>query len=165
MIKVNFKGNPVSLKASVLPTTGNAAPNIRWVTASLSEENLYDVQGKKVLIFVPSLDTGVCATETKKFNEKLGQKNGVTGIVISMDLPFAQKRFCEAEGVNNVKTVSDFRYKDAAEKFGLEMTDGPLKGLLARAVFIVDESNKIAYVQLVPEITSEPDYEDVLKHL
>lgn len=162
MNNVKFKGNPVDLKDDELFAVGVEAPDVTFVTAGLEEKSLYDIPGKKVLIIVPSLDTGVCATETRKFNEKLSGIDGVTGIVISADLPFAMKRFCETEGIKNVIAGSDFRYHDTADEFGLEMISGPLKGLLARAVYVVDESNKIIYAELVPEITQEPDYESVL---
>ncbi len=117
----------------------------------------------KVLIAVPSLDTRVCATETRNFNEKLAQKQGVQALVISKDLPFAMKRFCSTEGIDHVIIASDFRYGDFASRYNTEITEGPFKGLSARAVFVIDQNNNIAYAELVPDISEEPDYDQVMQ--
>lgn len=158
-----FKGNTVNL-LNKIPDEGKKAFDFTFVKTDLTESSLYDYDDKiKVLISVPSLDTGVCQAETRKFNEKLAGLSGVIGIVVSKDLPFAMKRFCEIEGIENVISGSDFRYQDFAQEFNTEMTDGPLKGLLARAVFVVDKEHTIHYSELVPEITQEPNYDKALE--
>ena len=132
----------------------------------LKEVSLKDFAGKrKVLNIVPSLDTPVCQASTRKFNEKAGSLANTVVLVVSGDLPFAMKRFCEAEGLNNVVTLSSFRGRDFHAKYGVDITDGPLKGLTARAVVVVDENNKVTYSQLVPEIKNEPDYDAALAAL
>ena len=162
MASVTLKGNAVSIKGDI-PTKGAQAEDFTFVKADLSEGSLKDYQDKiKVLIAVPSLDTGICAIETKKFNEELSQMDGVAGIVISEDLPFAMKRFCETENVENVISASDFRYREFCSKYNTEMTEGPLKGLSARAVWVIDKNNTIQYSELVPEIVQEPNYEGAL---
>jgi thiol peroxidase len=157
-----FNGKPVELLEE-LPGINQEAFDFTFVNTDLTEGSLYDFDGKvKVLIAVPSLDTGICQRETRQFNERLNQKDGVVGIVISKDLPFAMKRFCEAEGLSNIVSASDFRYLDFTREYGTEMVDGPLKGLSARAVFVVDQNNKIRYVELTPDIILEPDYDKVI---
>jgi thiol peroxidase len=163
MPTVTFKGKTVKLKGN-LPKLNSEAEDFTFVKNDLSEQSLYDLGDLiKVIIAVPSLDTGVCAAEARKFNEKLGTRSHVVGVVISKDLPFAQKRFCETDGIKNIITVSDFRYSDFTQTFNTEMIDGPLKGLSARAVFVLDEDNVITYSELVPEVTTEPDYDKILK--
>jgi thiol peroxidase len=162
---VNLKGNPVVLAGPVL-NEGDKAPVAYVVTKDLAEK---EIGGKKdkpqLIITVPSLDTPVCEMETQKFNNLLKDYTDKVDVtVVSMDLPFAEKRFCESFSVSNIDVASDFRYRDM-EKFGVLIAEGALKGLLARAVFIVDTEGKIAYKQLVPEITSEPDYDAVLEAL
>lgn len=160
--KTAFNGKPVELLEE-LPGINQEAFDFTFVNTDLTEGSLYDFDGKvKVLIAVPSLDTGICQRETRQFNERLNQKEGVVGIVISKDLPFAMKRFCEAEGLSNIVSASDFRYLDFTREYGTEMVDGPLKGLSARAVFVVDQNNKIRYVELTPDIILEPDYDKVI---
>jgi len=158
-----FGGRPVNL-LDPLPEVNENAFDFTFVKTDLSEGTLYDYDNKiKVLLGVPSLDTGICQTETRKFNERLGAMEGVVGIVISKDLPFAMKRFCETEGITNIISASDFRYTDFTREYGTEMIDGPLKGLSARAIFVVDKENKIRYVELTPDITVEPDYDAVIE--
>ena len=157
-----FNGKPVELLEE-LPGINQEAFDFTFVKTDLSESSLYDFWDViKVLIAVPSLDTGICQRETRQFNERLSQKTGVVGIVISKDLPFAMKRFCETEGLSNIVSASDFRYLDFTREYGTEMVDGPLKGLSARAVFVVDQNNKIRYVELTPDITVEPNYDLVM---
>lgn len=164
MNQTKFKGNPVNLNGDVL-NVGDTAPDFTYVKEDLSEGTLYgNGASKKVIIAVPSLDTGVCQMETRQFNQKLGGKDGVKGIVVSKDLPFAMKRFCAAEGIEDVEIASDFR-GDFAETYKTLMTDGPLKGLSARVVFVVDGDNKIVYREVVDDITHEPDYDAVLDAL
>lgn len=158
-----FGGRTVNL-LDPLPEVNENAFDFTFVKTDLSEGTLYDYDDKiKVLLGVPSLDTGICQTETRKFNERLGGMEGVVGIVISKDLPFAMKRFCETEGIANIISASDFRYTDFTREYGTEMIDGPLKGLSARAIFVIDKENKIRYVELTPEITVEPNYDAVIE--
>ncbi len=163
MANVTFDGNRVSLVGEV-PKVGDDAPEAVVVTTDLKEKQIGGAKNSvQLLITVPSLDTPVCEAETKKFNELLRDYKGVDATVISMDLPFAGKRFCDSFGIN-MDVASDYRYR-GLEKYGVLIGDGILKGLCARAVFIVDKNGKIAYVQLVPEITDEPNYDEVLKAL
>ena len=165
MSSVTLKGTRYSIKDDI-PGVDMEAPDFTFVKGALSEASLIDdFEGKiKVILAVPSLDTGICQMETKRFNEEL-QKRGdkVIGLVISEDLPFAQSRFCAAEGIENVITGSDFRYRDFINEYNTEILSGPMKGLSARAVFVVDTKNKIKYSELVPEIAQEPKYDAALK--
>ena len=162
MASVTLKGNSVSIKGDI-PAKGVQAEDFTFVKSDLSEGSLKDYQDKiKVLMAVPSLDTGICAMETKKFNEELSKLDGVAGIVISEDLPFAMKRFCETENIGNVISASDFRYKDFGNKYNTQIMEGPMKGLSARAVWVIDQNNTIQYSELVPEIVQEPNYEGAL---
>lgn len=159
----NFKGTPVQLKGQ-LPTVGQAMPDVRFVHQDLAEGGLAALKGEVVVLFsVPSVDTGVCAAETRAFNQHLADA-GATGVALSADLPFALGRFCAAEGIDKVKGVSDFRFHDA-DRLGVRMADGPLAGLLARVVFVVDQQGILRYTQVVPEITQEPDYTAVLNEV
>ena len=163
MTKVTLKGNPVTIKGD-LPTIGSTASDFTFVKSDLSEGTLYE-QGDviKVIIAVPSLDTSTRALETKQFNHKLATETGVKAIVVSKDLPFAMKRFCETEGVANIVSGSDFRSSEFIQKYNTEILDGPLKGLSARAVIVVDKNNIVRYTELVSEIAEEPNYDQVLK--
>jgi thiol peroxidase len=161
---VSLKGNATSLAGPAL-NVGDKAPKVIVVAKDLKEKELGGENAKvQLIITVPSLDTPVCEMETKKFNEILSKFENIDVNIISMDLPFAQNRFCESFSIKNITVASDFRYKDM-EKYGVIIGEGALKGLTARAVFIVNKEGKIIYKQLVPEITQEPDYEDVLKAL
>ena len=163
MAKVTYKGKPIKLRGE-LPKVNSVAEDFTYVKNDMTEESLYDIEDKiKVIIAVPSLDTGVCATETRKFNEKLAANKDVVGIVISKDLPFAQRRFCETDGIKNVIAVSDFRYNDFTENYNTEIIEGHMKGLSARAIIVLDTDNVVKYVELVPEITSEPIYDKVME--
>lgn len=165
MATVTLKGKEVQLKGS-LPKVGAKAEDFTAVKNDLSEVSLYDFEDKvKVIIAVPSLETGTCSLETKTFNKKLEKKKDVIGIVISKDLPFTQRRFCETEGIKNVVSLSDYRYNDFCNDYKTEIISGGMKGLSARAVFIIDKSNVIKYVQLVAEISEEPNYDEVMKAL
>jgi len=163
MSSVTLKGTRYSIKDDI-PVADTPALDFTFVKNDLSEATLYDdyPDGVKVIIAVPSLDTGICQMETRKFNEELGTRKGVTGIVISKDLPFAMQRFCEAEGIENVVIGSDYRYSDFINEYNTEILDGPMKGLSARAVFVIDGKNNIVYSELVPEIAQEPDYDKAL---
>jgi len=160
-----LKGSEVLL-SGFIPEVKEIAPDFTFVMQDLSEKSLYDFEGlNKIILSVPSLDTGICALETKKFNEKVGALNNVVCLVVSKDLPFAMKRFCGAEGIENVKPASDFRYGDFGKEYNTEMVNSPLKGLLARAVFVLDKENRIHHVELVEDITYEPDYDKALATL
>lgn len=163
MVKTAFKGNPVSLAGEFIQA-GMQAPDFTLVKGDLGNYTLADTKGKfTILNIFPSLDTGVCAASVRKFNQLAAGKENTVVLAISKDLPFAQGRFCTAEGIDNVVPLSDYRYtSDFGEKYGVLMTDGPLCGLLARAVVIINPEGKIIYTQLVPEIVEEPDYEAAL---
>ena len=158
MALITFKGNPVQTSGS-LPARGTAAPDFKLAKTDLSDVSLRDFPGrKKILNIVPSLDTGVCAASAKKFNESVAGLGNVVLLNISADLPFAAARFCESHGLQNVVALSTFRSRDFAKAYGVAILDGPLAGLAARAVVVLDAQNKVLHAQLVPEITQEPDY-------
>ncbi|MEL6671809.1 MAG: thiol peroxidase [Bacteroidota bacterium] len=163
MAEITIGGKPYLLKDDI-PGVGMPAEDFTFVKSDMSEGSFMDdIDAKvKVIIAVPSLDTGVCQMETRKFNEALGGKEGVAGIVISKDLPFAMNRFCEAEGISNVIIASDYRYNDFLQEYNTEILTGPFKGLSARAVFVVDEGHTIRYSELVPEVGQEPQYDEAL---
>lgn len=159
MSNIKFAGNPVNVSGSI-PSVGDTLDDFTFVKDDLSEGKLTDYGSDiKVIMAVPSLDTGICQKEARAFNEKIGGQDGVVGLTISKDLPFAMKRFCESEGIEKIYNASDFRYNDFGGQNGIEMTDGPLKGLFARVVFVLDGDNKIAYKEEVDDITHEPNYE------
>lgn len=161
-MKVTFKGDPVKL-AGVELNVGDDAPLVRLKGNDLGSVT---VGGKKdkiqVINVVPSLDTPVCAQQTRTFNEKLANNNNAEVFVVSMDLPFAQGRFCSVEGIKNVRALSDFTYKEFGKKYGVLVEDSVLEGLLARAIFIVGLDGKIIYKEICNEITNEPDYEKAI---
>lgn len=163
MAKTAFKGNPVSLAGKFIQV-GAQAPDFTLVKGDLGNYTLADCKGRfTVLNIFPSLDTGVCAASVRKFNQLAAGKDNTVVLAVSKDLPFAQGRFCTAEGIENVVPLSDYRYtSDFGEKYGVLMTDGPLCGLLARAVVVINPEGKIIYTQLVPEIVEEPNYEAAL---
>lgn len=164
MTTVNFKGNKTEIK-NTLPKVGSIAPDFHLVKEDLSEVTLNTYQNKqKVLNIFVSLDTEVCAQSIRKFNEYCGQNPNIVVLNISKDLPFAFKRFCASNHLKNVETLSAFR-SDFDQTYGVKIADGPLKGLCARAVFLLDNDNKIIYQELVPEITQEPDYQALIKSL
>lgn len=164
MADITFKGNAVHTNAD-LPKVGSKAPDFALVDGSLGEKKLADFAGKKkVLTINPSYDTGVCQATARSFNLKAGKRDDVVVLVVSADLPFAQKRFCTAEGLDGVVALSSFR-ASFAKDYGLEMTDGPLRGLTARAVIVIDENDVVKHVELVPEIAQEPNYDAALAAL
>ncbi|ELR72927.1 Thiol peroxidase, Tpx-type [Fulvivirga imtechensis AK7] len=165
MAKVTLKGNPVSTNGN-LPQAGSSAPDCTLTKLDLSDVKLSDFKGKKLVLNIfPSIDTSTCATSVRKFNEKAAGLDNTMVLCISKDLPFAHQRFCGAEGIKNVVSLSDFRHPDFATKYGIRMEDGPLAGLDARSVVVLDEKGTVKYSQLVNEITEEPDYESALKAL
>lgn len=161
MASITFKGNPIQTSGN-LPEVGSQGPDFKLVKSDLSEASLADYAGKKkILNIFPSLDTGICAISVRKFNEKAAGLNNTAVLCISADLPFAQNRFCGAEGIKNVETLSCFR-SSFAEDYGLKMTEGPLVGLCSRALVVLDENNKVVYTEQVPEIAQEPGYDKAL---
>jgi thiol peroxidase len=160
---VTFKGNPVTLAGPEVKP-GSDAPDFTAVDTSLQPVRLKGVQGKVIVLSsVPSLDTPVCDSETRRFNEEAGKLAGDVEVwTVSADLPFAQKRWCGAAGVTHVKTLSDFRDRSFARSYGVLIEDGPLAGLNARAVFVVGKDGKVKHAEYVKEITTEPNYESAL---
>lgn len=164
MAKTNFKGQPVETVGE-LPRVGETAPDCTLTRSDLSEVKLSDFGNKRKLLNIfPSLDTGVCAASVREFNKRASQMSDVVVLHISVDLPFAQGRFCKVESITHSETLSAFRSSLPVD-FGVQMVDGPLKGLLARSVVILDPQNRIIYQQLVPEITLEPDYQTAVNAL
>lgn len=162
MAITNFKGNPVKLIGDLIQV-GQVAPDFKLVKTDLSNFSLKEAKGKYIILNIfPSLDTGVCATSVRKFNKVAAGLKNTLVLAISKDLPFAHGRFCSTEGIEDVVTLSDFRISDFDENYGVCMSDGPLAGLLARAVVVVDPNGKVVYVELVPEITQEPNYDEAL---
>jgi len=165
MATVTLHGNPVSTSGE-LPAIGSKAPEFSLANKELADVGLADFAGKKRLLnIVPSLDTPTCAISTKKFNESFAERDDAVAMVISADLPFAQGRFCETEGLKNVVTLSMMHYQQFATDYGVLITDGPLRGLTCRAVVVIDENGTVTYTQLVSEIGDEPDYDAALAAL
>jgi thiol peroxidase len=164
-VTTKLKGNDVALYGNQV-NVGDNAPVVTLPNSALEEITIGGAQGKaQLIIAVPSLDTPVCATETRKFNEQAAKVEGAVVCVVSMDLPFAAKRFCSTEGIENVEVLSDFRDKCFSINYGTLIAEGALRGLSARAVFVVNKEGKITYKELVPEITQEPNYEAALNAL
>lgn len=164
MASITLKGNPVNTLGN-LPAVGENAPTLNLVRNDLSEVNLSAWDGKKkILSIFPSVDTGTCATSVRTFNKNASELEGVAVLNISADLPFAQSRFCGAEGIDKVEVLSSFR-SSFAKDWGLEMTDGPLKGLCSRAIIVLDENNKILHTEQVGDIVDEPNYGAALSAL
>ncbi len=165
MANLTFLGNNVTTNGE-LPAVGSTAPDFSLPNKDLQDLGLSDFAGRKRLLnIVPSLDTPTCATSTRKFNEYFAGREDAVALVISADLPFAQGRFCATEGLKNVATLSLMRSKKFAKTYGVLIKDGPLKGLTARAVVVIDENGTVTYTQLVPEIADEPDYDAALRAL
>jgi len=165
MATITLKGNPVHTLGE-LPKKGSKAADFELVKNDLSTVSLKDFAGSNLVLNIfPSIDTGTCATSVRKFNESAAKLNNTKVLCISRDLPFAQARFCGAEGIQNVLTLSDFSSGAFGKAYGLEIIDGPLKGLHSRAVVVVDETGKVIYSQQVSEIVDEPDYAAALNSL
>jgi thiol peroxidase len=165
MASVKFKGSIVHTNGE-LPTVGSKVPDFVLTDGDLKDHSLREFHGKrKIISIVPSLDTGVCAMSAKKFNEAAKENPDIFILVVSADLPFAQKRFCNQEDLKNILTLSMLRSKDFATKYGVLLTDGPLAGLASRAVLVLDENDKVLYNELVSEITQEPNYKKALEVL
>jgi thiol peroxidase len=162
MATVTLAGNPVNV-AGNFPKKGDTVSDFSLTAKDLKDIGLKDFAGKrKVLNIVPSLDTPTCQKSTRVFNEKASGMNNAVVLVISADLPFAMGRFCGAENLNNVVTLSTMRARDFHARYGVDITDGPLKGLTARGVVVLDEHNKVLHSELVPEIKNEPNYDAAL---
>ena len=158
MAQVTFQESPVST-VDELPATGGGAPDFTLVKQDLSETKLADYKGKRLVLNIfPSIDTGTCAMSVRQFNQRAAALENTVVLCVSMDLPFAQARFCGAEGIKNVETASGFR-SSFGEHYGVTIDGGPLAGLYARAVVVVNETGQVIYTQLVPEIVNEPDYD------
>ena len=165
MAKITLKGNPVNTSGD-LPVKGSNAPDFSLVKSDLGAMSLSSLAGIKLILNIfPSLDTSVCANSVRKFNKLAADRKNVTVLAISKDLPFAHGRFCSTEGIQNVITLSGFRDTSFGKDYGMEMTDGPLAGLYARSIVVIDEEGRIIYTQLVPDITMEPDYDAALNAL
>ncbi len=161
---VTLGGNPVSVSGK-LPAKGKPAPKFSLTTSALQDITNKDLKGKRVILNIfPSIDTPTCATSTRKFNELASSLNNTEIYCVSADLPFAQGRFCAAEGLTNVKTASSFRSNFAAA-FGVKLTSSVLKGVLARAIVVIDEKGKVLYTELVSEIANEPNYDAAINVL
>jgi thiol peroxidase len=163
MAHITFKGTP-TITSGNLPAAGTKAPDFHLVDGDLKDRYLCDWKGKvKILNIVPSLDTGICALSARRFDREIGNEKGIAVLTISEDLPFAQNRFRETEGVENVIPLSQMRDRSFGKDYGVEIIDGDLAGLLSRAVVILDKANTVVYTQQVEELGQEPDYDSALK--
>jgi thiol peroxidase len=164
MAQITFKGTPIKT-CGELPAKNSRAPDFTLVKQDLSDAELSAYKGKRLILNIfPSIDTGVCAVSVRKFNEKAAALNNTVVLCVSMDLPFAQGRFCGAEGIKNVVTASAFR-SSFGEHYGVTIAEGPLAGLLSRAVVIINEAGQVIYTEQVPEIAQEPNYDAALAAL
>ena len=165
MTTITLQGNEINTNGD-LPAVGSQAPDFKLVDAELNDRSLADYAGKKKLLnIVPSLDTPVCATSTKKFNDFAKDHADAVMLVIAADLPFAMGRFCGAEGTDKVIPLSLMRSRSFAKDYGVLITDGPLAGITARAIVVLDENDKVVYTEMVPEIAQEPDYDAAIAAL
>ena len=162
MAHITLQGNPLETSGE-LPAIGTKAPSFSLTKTDLTDCTLQDFNGKKIVLNIfPSIDTSVCAASVRRFNKEAGEAKNSVVLCISADLPFAHNRFCEAEGLKNVIPLSVFRSAGFGRDYGVTISTGPIKGLLSRAVVIIDKSGKVAYTEQVPEITQEPDYDQAL---
>jgi thiol peroxidase len=165
MAELKFKGNPIHTNGN-LPQVGQKAPEFTLVKNDLSRTSLSEYAGKRVVLNIfPSIDTGVCATSVRKFNEQAANLDNTVVLCVSKDLPFANGRFCGAEGISNVVTLSDFDGGVFGTNYEAQMIDGPLKGLLARSIVVVNENGDVIHTELVDDIVNEPNYDAVLNVL
>ena len=165
MTQVTMMGNPIEVSGN-FPKKGEKVTSLTLTNKELADITLDAYAGKrKVLNIFPSIDTGVCATSVRKFNQQAANLNNAVVLCISADLPFAQARFCGAEGIENVETLSTFRHKEVHESLGVNITTGPISGLTARSVIVLDENNNVLHSELVSEIKNEPNYEAALAAL
>ncbi len=162
MAQITLKGNTINTVGE-LPATGSQAPDFVMTKSDLSDVSLKDFAGKKIVLNIfPSLDTAVCASSVRRFNAESQNIDNTVVLCASLDLPFAHKRFCTTEGLENVVSLSELRDRSFGEKYGVRIQDGPMAGLYSRAVVVLDENHKVIYTEQVPEITQEPDYEKAL---
>ena len=162
MASITLKGTPF-LTVGELPSSGTPAPGFALTKTDLSEVRLADLAGRKVILNIfPSVDTPTCATSVRTFNKRAAAAGDTTVLCLSLDLPFALKRFCGAEGIEDVEAVSAFRDPEFGARYGVTIADGPLKGLLSRAVVVVDSDGKVVWSEQVTEIADEPDYDGAL---
>lgn len=165
MATINFKGTPVNT-AGQLPEVGSQAPDFRLTGTDLSDISLSGLKGKRVVLNIyPSVDTGICAMSTRRFNEEAQSLDNTAVICVSRDLPFAHARFCGAEGLANVVSASEYKDDSFSDGYGVRMVDGPMTGLHSRAVVVLDADGKVLYTEQVPEIVQEPDYDAALASL
>lgn len=165
MANITFKGTSIHT-AGELPAVGSPAPDFKLTAGDLSEKSLSDYKGKKVILNIfPSVDTGTCAASVRKFNQEAAGLENTIVLCISRDLPFAQGRFCAAEGIENVISLSEYKDNNFSDAYQLKIADGPLAGLLSRSVVVVDEEGKVVYTEQVAETTEEPNYEQALAAL
>ena len=165
MAKITLQGNPLETLGT-LPNTNQKAPDFALTAGDLSVKSLTDFSGSRLILNIfPSVDTGTCATSVREFNKKAATLDNTKVLCISRDLPFAQSRFCGAEGIENVLMLSDFNEGQFGKDYGLEINDGPLKGLHSRCIVVIDENGTVTYTEQVPEIADEPNYEAALQAL
>ena len=165
MAQIKLKGNPIHTVGN-LPSVDSSLPDFNLTTTDLGDVTLNDFKGQRLVLNIfPSLDTAVCAASVRQFNKLAAGLKNTKVLCISMDLPFAHKRFCTSEGIEHVINLSELHERGFGETYGVRIIDGPMRGLFARSVIIADETGKIIYAELVPEITQEPDYEAAMKVL
>lgn len=165
MAKITLRGNEINTSGN-LPANGTKAPGFKLVKSDLSSLSLEELKGKKVILHIsPSLDTSVCATAVRKFNQMAAGRENTVVLAITKDLPFASGRFCTTEGITNVITLSGFRDQAFGKAYGVDLVDGPMAGLYARSIVVLDEQGIVKYSELVPETVNEPDYERALAAL
>lgn len=165
MADITLGGNTIHTAGNI-PQPGDKAPEFQLTGNDLNDVKLSNYKGKKVILNIfPSIDTGVCAASVRRFNQEAANIQNAVVLNISKDLPFAQKRFCAAEGIENVEVLSEFRNQDFSDKYKVTIKDGPMAGLMSRAVVVLDEDNKVLYSEQVPEIKQEPNYEKALNAL
>lgn len=165
MAEISLRGTPVSTVGE-LPAAGSKAPDFKLTRTDLSDVSLQDFKGRKIVLNIfPSVDTPVCANSVRRFNEDAAKRDNAVVLCVSADLPFAQSRFCGAEGLEDVIPVSTFRQPGFGRDYGVAMADGPLAGLMSRAVVLISEEGDVVHAEQVPEIGQEPDYDQALQHL
>jgi len=165
MATITLRGNAINTSGN-LPANGSKAPDFKLVKSDLGSLSLEELKGKKVILNIsPSLDTSVCATALRKFNQLAAGRENTVVLAITKDLPFASGRFCTTEGITNVTTLSGFRDQAFGKAYGIELVDGPMAGLYARSVVVIDEKGIVKYSELVPETVNEPDYDRALAAL
>lgn len=165
MAEITLGGNPIHT-AGEIPQKGDPAPEFKLTNTELKDRHLSDFEGKKVVLNIfPSVDTDVCAASVREFNKRVSEREDATVLNISKDLPFAHKRFCAAEGLESVETLSEYKDQNFSRAYKATITDGPFDGLLSRAVVVIDEDAQVLYSEQVPEIGQEPDYEAAIQAL